>query len=402
MAEELDDIIIDLTDLLEEGQPPQKAESPADPFDLAKELALSEEPKADDGVKLDVELTSKEEAALAEELLALDQPTAPVEEKPATDDLSDLMDAAVAEPAVPESAVTETQVDLLTEQPEAPATLDSASTAEEPALTPASIDEPTDAASQLIDLLENPLSEAAPAPESSSAEPPATADSASDFNIDELTALANEAAAQPAAADKTDDAGAADNQLLDLLDTPLSPAAEVQPSETADEAAEAAPAEVDLTAGEPEVAAADQPEPVPEAVSTEPPAEAVKAEPVEPSAEIALEPAPASIETGHALGAETLTAAAPLAAAAILNEAAPEPVATPQPAAAVMASSAQPHEKDALLAELKAEVPGLLAEVVRPLIASLAAEIVREARRKLPEVIEQVIREEIEKLKQLD
>lgn len=387
MADELDDIIIDLTDLLEEGQPPQKAEDPAEPFDLAKELALSEEPKADDGVELDVELTSREEAALAEELMALDQPA---NNQVAAEDLSALGDAAVTEPVAPESAVAETQEDLLAEQPEAAATIASAAESDE---TPSDA-EPIDTASQLIELLENPPVDARPAAENDSSEPPAKA--ASDLDIDELAALVNESSAQ-AAAEEPGFSGDIDTQLLDLQDKPISPSAEAQPSEALDEAASAAPTEADITANDPEAAAEGLSEPAFEADSTEPPAAAVATEPVEPLAETA--PEPASAEANAALTNEPLTAAATILAETVA-ETVTEPAALP--AAPTMPSAALPHEKDALLNELKAEVPGLLAEVVRPLIASLAAEIVREARRKLPEVIEQVIREEIAKLKQID
>lgn len=330
MADELDDVIIDLTDLLEEGQPP-KPETPApDSFDLAKELMLDEEPKAD-GVKLDVELSSKEEAALAQELMALDQ-TAAAAEPP----LSEPQPAATSA-APPDEAAETPNADTGPEIDRLAAVEAASEPAPEPGLedSAAATDELN---SQLLDVLDQTLDQPAPRP-TSEAE-----DAALLAAVEALNAEAFATPDAPASGEPEE----------------LAPAAEISTtSETA------TMPELDAPAS-PEIEAATASAPQAEATS---PPEAGATAAVEPD-EIAPPNEPATTEPDEP--------AAPLAAAPL------------------------PLDKDALLGELKTEIPALLAEVVRPLISSLAAEIVREAKRKLPQVIEQVIREEIEKLKQID
>lgn len=55
-----------------------------------------------------------------------------------------------------------------------------------------------------------------------------------------------------------------------------------------------------------------------------------------------------------------------------------------------------------VLGGLRQEIPGMLEEMVRPIMSELVRELVASTREQLPGIIEKVIREEIEKLKKLD
>lgn len=65
-------------------------------------------------------------------------------------------------------------------------------------------------------------------------------------------------------------------------------------------------------------------------------------------------------------------------------------------------AEAQGAVPEDVLGDLRQGIPGMLEEMVRPIMSELVRELVATTREQLPGIIEKVIREEIEKLKKLD
>ncbi len=56
---------------------------------------------------------------------------------------------------------------------------------------------------------------------------------------------------------------------------------------------------------------------------------------------------------------------------------------------------------DALLQEIKKQMPAITEEFVRPLLSQVVNDMISSTKAMLPEIVEKVIREEIEKLKKI-